>query len=225
MTVDDVDGFPVVEQERIPFEVAETVAYAIVAGTLLVIVTEVATTVISAFSSPTVPNGAIIGNPAFPGPTIAQTLVRATEWATPYFPVLLFGLLGTIWWQLRAWSEVVEDPEENAEETLRHAFGHLLRARTLSTTALMLSSTTVVAVVVGVIGAIAENAQISGQAGSLVLSADIDVVGEGLATCVLACACIWAGVYFRHSINETFAESDDEPFDTELDETEESDRL
>jgi hypothetical protein len=43
-------------------------------------------------------------------------------WASPVVAVLLLAVLGLCWWQLQAWSELVEepDPDDDLSDALRH---------------------------------------------------------------------------------------------------------
>jgi len=52
------------------------------------------------------------------------------EWANFVVAVIVLGVLGLCWWQLQAWTAVVEDPEEAGQ--LPDALGHIRRAGQLT---------------------------------------------------------------------------------------------
>jgi hypothetical protein len=202
------------DHAKTPFELAEIVGLLLLVAATLIVLAEVIAAVMAAFSSPGVPSGFFQGVPSIPGPSIADTVSRATEWATPVFPMLLLGVLATAWWQIQGWTEVVDDSEQVDEGALTAAFAHLLRARALSNATLVLS----VILIAGVVGSVVATfiGNVPGQTSIVVVSGYFEVIGVGLATCLLACAGIWAGFRFWSSVNETFAQvedgaSDDDP--------------
>jgi hypothetical protein len=104
---------------------------------------------------------------------------------------LLLGILAAVWWQVEAWTDVVDEEAEEDEGTLRFAFAHLLRARALANAAVALSAILIDAVVGSVIATFIENHQ-PGASGIEFVAGYLDVVGVGLATCLLASAGIWS---------------------------------
>ena len=199
------------DHAKTPFELAEIVGLLLLVAASLIVVAEVIAAVIAAFSSPGVPSGFFESDPSIPGPSIADTVSRATQWATPVFPMLLLGVLATVWWQVQGWTEVVDESDEVDEGTLTAAFAHLLRARSLSNATLML----LVILIAGVVGSVVATfiGNVPGPTSIVVISGYFEVIGVGLATCLLACAGIWAGFRFWSSVNETFAQVEDQASD------------
>jgi hypothetical protein len=202
------------DHERTPIEVAEIVGSSLAASALLIVITEVGTAVLAAFSSPGIPNGSFIGVAAVPGPSAAETLARATAWATPFFALLLLGALATFWWQFQSWTGVIDDSDEIDEATLTTAFAHLLRARALSNATLILLGVAIAAVVGEVVATFMTNS--NEGTGVVVLSGYLEDIGVGLATILIACAGIWAGLHIRNSVDETFAEAEIGDFEDDL---------
>ena len=62
------------DHERTPIEVGEIVGFGLAAAALLIVITEVGTAVMAAFSSPGIASGSSIGVGAIPGPSDAETL-------------------------------------------------------------------------------------------------------------------------------------------------------
>jgi Flp pilus assembly pilin Flp len=205
------------DYERAPIEVAEIVGFGLVAAALLIVITEVGTAVMAAFSSPGIPSGSFIGVAAIPGPSAAETLARATARASPFFPVLLLGALAASWWQFQSWTGVIDDSDDSDDsddETLTTAFARLLRARALSDATLILMGVTIAAVIGDVVATVITNS--TEGTGIVVLSGYLEVIGIGLATILIACAGIWAGLHIRNSVNETFAEAEIGDFEDDL---------
>ncbi|MGO9344207.1 MAG: hypothetical protein ACLP6E_17105 [Acidimicrobiales bacterium] len=210
------------EQERTPIELAEIVGLLLVAAAWLIVAAEVVAAVIATLSSPGVASGVFVGVPSVPGPSIADTLARATEWATPLFPLLLLGALAAVWWQVQGWTDVIDDSDETDEGTLKTAFAHLLRAKALSNASLVVLGILIAAVVGGVVATFMDN--IPQQSSTVVWAGYLEVIGIGVATILVACAGIWAGLRFRYSINEAFAEVEDDASDYGLQDDTEPDR-
>jgi hypothetical protein len=72
-----------------------------------------------------------------------------------------------------------------------------------------------VILIAGVVGSVVTTftGNVPGQTSIVVVSGYVEVTGVGLATCLLAGVGIWAGFHFRSSVNETFAEFEDEASD------------
>ncbi len=213
------------DHERTPIEVGEIVGFGLAAAALLIVITEVGTAVMAAFSSPGIASGSFIGVAAIPGPSDAETLARATAWASPFFALLLLGALAASWWQFQSWTGVIadaddaddsDDSDDSDEGTLATAFAHLLRARALSNAVLFLSGILVAAVVGDVVATFATNS--NEGTGIVVLSGYLEVIGVGLATILITCAGIWAGLHIRRSVNGLFADAEAEDYEDDLEE-------
>ena len=51
------------------------------------------------------------------------------QWANPLVALAVLGVLGVCWWQLQAWAEVIEAPDEEDENDRIEALGHMVCAR------------------------------------------------------------------------------------------------
>jgi hypothetical protein len=90
-----------------------------------------------------------IGQSVDTSPFLTTTVWDAIEvsslWASPVVALLLLGVLGLCWWQLEAWSEVMDGPDE---EDVADGLGHTRRAR-------MMAVWTVVALILTGVGSVA----------------------------------------------------------------------
>ena len=73
---------------------------------------------------------AVVSAPLGEGQYIWSAIDIGAEWANFLVAVIVLGVLGLCWWQLHAWAEVVDDPEEASQ--LPDALGHIRRARRLT---------------------------------------------------------------------------------------------
>jgi len=68
----------------------------------------------------------------FPGSSLEvwNAVQFGSEWASPLTAALLLGVLGLCWWQLQAWSEVIESPDP--DDDVAAAAMHMHRARRMA---------------------------------------------------------------------------------------------
>jgi len=190
------------------WEPPEVMGFGIIGAAGLVVLFTVLTAVIAAFSSPNVPTGPFHGVTAIPGPSTAQTVLEATQWASILFALLPLAALGAVWWQVQGWTDVINDDDENVEEYTK-AFGHLLRARLLGNVTMATFCLLIAATTAAVVASFSED---GGQGISTDLIAGyVGESGVGVATCLICASGIWAGLRLRSSVDSTFANGEAEP--------------
>ena len=126
----------------------------------------------------------------FPGSDIQVTwnsITFATQWASPVVAVLLLTVIGLCWWQLQAWSELIEspDPDDDPSDALRHIRRAHLMARW-----------TLVGVALTALGAVALFvSQVATYAGLTDgdCTLEISSAANMLAVFALLAAALWAG--------------------------------
>lgn len=125
----------------------------------------------------------------FPGSSLEtwNAVQFGSEWASPLIAALLLGVLGLCWWQLQAWSEIIESPD--ADDDVAEAAGHMRRARRMvrwTGAALVLTAAGSIAGCAAAIGAVVGE---PGAEWSVEIYADADL----LAVLVLLAAAVFVG--------------------------------
>jgi hypothetical protein len=83
-------------------------------------------------------------------------LAFGAQWAEPLIALLVLGVLGVCWWQLQAWAEVIEAPDEEDENDRIQALGHMVRARIGVITSLGALGVTALGSVAGFVGSVGQ---------------------------------------------------------------------
>jgi len=114
------------------------------------------------------------------------------QWAGPLIALAVLGVLGVCWWQLQAWAEVIEMPD-NSDDDLPEALGHMHRAR-------LMISWAVGALGVTAAGSVAGFAAQVGQQGRIGLAWPPDLIsGAGmLAVLVVVSTGVLVGRQLNH---------------------------
>jgi hypothetical protein len=119
---DDVDDVEL----RLSWEVPEIIGVAVVAVVGLLAAGGLGTGIARSVEFAP-PNGY-----SFPGASLEtwNAVQFGAQWASPLIAALLLGVLGLCWWQLQAWSEVIESPD--SDDDVAEATGHMRRARRMA---------------------------------------------------------------------------------------------
>jgi hypothetical protein len=115
---DEEDDAP----HRLPWELPEIVAVAVLVAFVLLVVGGLVTAIVTG----TAPNG----SPLPGNQPIGLSLQYGTEWAEPLLAVVLLAVLGLCWWQFQMWADVTETTSDDQQ-----AFdvqGHIHRARQIT---------------------------------------------------------------------------------------------
>jgi hypothetical protein len=78
------------------------------------------------------------------------------QWAEPLLALAVLGVLGLCWWQVQAWAEVIEAPDEEDENDRSEALGHMVRARMGAITSLGALVVTALGSVAGFVGMVGQ---------------------------------------------------------------------
>jgi hypothetical protein len=87
---------------------------------------------------------------------IWTNLAFGARWANPLVALAVLGVLGVCWWQLQAWAEVIEAPDEEDENDRMEALGHMVRARMGVITSLGALGVTALGSVAGFVGLVGQ---------------------------------------------------------------------
>jgi hypothetical protein len=129
--VDAAEYLPFEEDStRVPWELAEILAWGLVLIFAVVIATGVAS---GAVFDATFGSGHGSGALGFAGPSVlGEALQQGTSWAEPQFAtIFVLGSLGLAWWQMESWTADGGETEEGA--------AHIGRARILVKSVLVIS--------------------------------------------------------------------------------------
>ena len=178
------------DSDRLATEAPEVLAVALLGSFVLLVLASVGAALVSAFSGPPLEGVA----PA------AQILEQATDWASPVTALIILAALGATWWQVRGWSDVVdesepEDPEMSEEDELRSAFRYLRRGRALAAGGVAMLG----ALAAGQIGYTVSVVMVfgSGGFGDQASGQSVRAIGYLLATGLLVGAGMWFALRMR----------------------------
>jgi hypothetical protein len=175
---------------RLTAEVPEVLAVALLGSFVLFVLSSVGAALVSAF----------IGPPLEGSAPVAQILDAATEWASPLSALLIYAALGATWWQLRGWSDVVDEfradsPAWSSDEDLRLAVRYLRRGRALASACMaMLGVLAVGQIGLSVSAFVIFGSEGFGDAGS---GQGVRAIGSLLATGLLVVAGLWFAIRER----------------------------
>jgi hypothetical protein len=108
-------------------------------------------------------------------------------WATPVVAVLLLAVVGLCWWQLQAWTEVIEEPAP--DDDLSDALRHIGRAHLIARLALVGVALTAVGAVALLAAQVATSVGLPDGDWTVTISA----VASFLAAGALLAGALWAG--------------------------------
>jgi hypothetical protein len=109
------------------------------------------------------------------------------QWASPVVAVLLLAVIGLCWWQLQAWTELIESPDP--DDDLADAIRHIRRARLIARWALV----GVAGTAVGAIALFAAQVATSTGLPDGDWTVEIAAAAGFLAVVALLAATLWAG--------------------------------
>jgi hypothetical protein len=107
---------------RLPWELPEIVAVAVLVAFFLLVVGGLVTAIVTG----TAPNG----SPSPGNQLIGMAIQYGTEWAEPLLAVVLLAVLGLCWWQFQTWADVAETTGDDQQAF--DAQGHIHRARQIT---------------------------------------------------------------------------------------------
>lgn len=162
------------------WEVPELIAVAVLASVALVAVGGLVTGITRSFSSTA---------PFSSSQDIWSAIELGAEWANVVLAAVVLGVLGVCWWQLEAWREVREEPED--EDALSEALGHMQRTRWIISWAMIALGVTAAGSVAGFV------AQVGSYGAGPVWAIDIWGASEMLAVIVVSTTGIFVGRRLR----------------------------
>ena len=95
----------------------------------------------------------VVESEPFPGnQAVWNAIDLGAQWSNVFVATFLLGVLGLCWWQLQAWAEVIEDPDDAGQ--LLDAVGHTARALRTTRAGEAALGLVVVGSVAGFVGAV-----------------------------------------------------------------------
>jgi hypothetical protein len=109
------------------------------------------------------------------------------QWASPLIAALLLGVFGLCWWQVQAWSEVTDAPED--DDDVADALGHMGRAHRITLAARIAIVVTAAASIAAFVGTLGIYQGAAGPNWTI----DLVVGASTVAVLVLLAAALWVG--------------------------------
>jgi hypothetical protein len=207
---------PAPSDERLSWEVVEILGAGFLGSAISWALFSTVSGIVYGFSSIAQPSSPF-GGSLQPGPSVAEIMERSTVWATPWVGLIVLGALGAAWWQVEGWATFVADEDESSksERDSGVAYRHLLRAQSMTSCVIIVLALLSGAVLVLIISTFVLNAGEGPE--NLVISQDLDLLGEGIATLILVAVGFVVAARLRSSVRVAFGEVGADEFDDEED--------